>query len=125
MTVFIGIDLAWRGDKNHSGGAVLYGDQRGVKVSEVSSSIGTLLGVKTFICKSDPPLIMNSRLHSFLGIPLDSLKGCSLKHYEDKLDAVFCAYLAAYFWAWGYERNEMIGNLETGYIINPRRTKKH
>jgi len=57
-----------------------------------------------------------------LELPLDILKGIALKHYEDKLDAIFCSYLAAYFWAWSYEQNEMIGTHETGYIINPRPT---
>jgi predicted RNase H-like nuclease len=48
------------------------------------------------------------------------VRGAALKEYEDKLDAVFCAYLAAHFWTWSYERNEMIGTREMGYIINPR-----
>jgi predicted RNase H-like nuclease len=53
---------------------------------------------------------------------LDTLKGAPLKHYEDMLDATLCAYLAAYFWAWSYERNEMIGNHESGCIVNPKPT---
>jgi len=78
--------------------------------------------LRDFLCRSDPPLINNSMLQSFLELPLDILKGIALKHYEDKLDAIFCSYLAAYFWAWSYEQNEMIGTHETGYIINPRPT---
>jgi len=35
------------------------------------------------------------------------------------LDAYFCAYLALFYWRWGGERNEMIGDLQSGYIINP------
>jgi predicted RNase H-like nuclease len=249
MPVFIGIDLAWQSNKNHSGGAVLHGDQNGVEIQEFSSGLRTLSDVEIFICqhalddsvvaidapliiqnvhgqrpceteigqrfgaadasahstnqtlyrnagsvqlarnleghgfkqcpqphkrhlrgkwffevyphsahvvlfrrsriikdkkgrvasrksglvefrenlqeflgKSDPPLIINSMLQSFLKCSLDNLRGISLKHYEDKLDAILCAYLAAYFWVWSYERNEMIGNHETGYIINPKLT---
>jgi len=248
MPVFIGIDLAWQSNKNHSGGAVLRGDQSGVEIQEISSELTTLSDVEAFIlrnssddtvvaidapliiqnthrqrpcereigrrfgaadasahtsnktlypnagsvllardlegqgfqhcprphkrhlsgkwffevyphpahvvlfnrsriikykkgrvasrksglvefregfreylCKSEPPLIVNSMLQSFLDLSLDTLKGTTLKHYEDKLDAILCAYLAAYFWAWSYDRNEMIGNHETGYIINPKK----
>jgi len=40
--------------------------------------------------------------------------------HEDTLDAVFCAYLAYYFWYWGEQRNEVFGAVDKGYIINPR-----
>lgn len=249
ITIFIGIDLAWQSDSNHSGCAVLHGDQRGLSVLEFSSGLTKLNDVEAFIrrharndtviaidaplvirniagqrpceteisqrfgaahagahtsnlslypcagsvrlashlesqgfrhcpkpherhlggkwffevyphpahvvlfkrariikykkgpvasrrrglhkfreslrdflCRADPPLINNSMLQSFLELPLDTLKGIALKHYEDILDATFCSYLAAYFWAWSYKQNEMIGTLETGYIINPRPT---
>ena len=69
---------------------------------------------------AQPSLKITVALQSFLDQPLEMLRGAALKQYEDKLDAVFCAYLAAYFWAWSYQRNEMIGSYETGYIINPR-----
>lgn len=75
--------------------------------------------LREFLCKSDPPLMIDSILLSFLECSLDTMKGTALKHYEDILDATLCAYLAAYFWAWSYERNEMIGTHEIGYIINP------
>ena len=76
--------------------------------------------IRHFLCRSIPPLVEDSLLHSLLDCPLNDLKGRALKHYEDTLDATFCAYLAAYFWAWGYEANEMIGSREMGYIINPK-----
>ncbi len=246
MPTFIGIDLAWQSDKNHSGAAVLHGDRRGVEVQEFSSDLTRLSDVKTFIYRNtraetvvaidaplivkntcgqrpceteigrrfgaadaaahttnlkrypgggvqlarslksrgflqcpqprtsrvngkwffevyphpahvvllrlakiikykkgsvasrrcglaefrqglrqhlasgEPPLRSNAKLRAFLDQNLDELRGQALKHYEDKLDALFCAYLAAYFWVWGYERNEMIGDLDSGYIINPK-----
>jgi predicted RNase H-like nuclease len=48
-----------------------------------------------------------------------ALSGRSLKHHEDTLDAILCAYLAWYCWRWGLERNEMFGTLEHGYIVVP------
>lgn len=33
---------------------------------------------------------------------------------------MFCAYLACYLWYWGWERNELIGDTESGYILNPK-----
>jgi predicted RNase H-like nuclease len=50
---------------------------------------------------------------------VEALRGQALKHYEDLLDAYFCAYLALFYWRWGGERNEMIGDMQSGYIINP------
>jgi predicted RNase H-like nuclease len=77
--------------------------------------------LQRFLVRLDPPLMETVNLRSLLERPLVDMSGPSLKHYEDTLDALLCAYLAAYFWAWSYERNEMIGDLESGYIINPRR----
>jgi predicted RNase H-like nuclease len=246
MPTFIGIDLAWQSDRNHSGGAVLEGNERAVQLRELSSGLCTLADVEAFVegnagsdtvvaidaplvienvdgqraCETEisrrfgsahasahtsnrrlypdarsvqlakdleaggfrhclsplsphcggkwffevyphpahvvlfsrdtiikykkgrvaarraglmefrqsllvhlsnarPSLKLNALLESFLGEPLENLRGAGLKEYEDKLDAVFCAYLAAHFWAWGYARNEMIGTVEQGYIINP------
>lgn len=72
------------------------------------------------LCGAQPALTVNPTLQALLYQPLAELRGSRLKHYEDQLDALLCAYLAAHFWAWSYERNQMIGTLEHGYIINPR-----
>lgn len=50
---------------------------------------------------------------------VEELAGRALKHYEDSLDAAFCAYLAFHCWLWGDARNEMFGDLEAGYIVVP------
>jgi predicted RNase H-like nuclease len=252
MRIFIGIDLAWKSDRNHSGGAVLEGDKSALVLREIASGLDTLASIETFIrlhtvtdtvvaidaplvipnpkgqraCEteisrrfsyadasahtsnltlypnarsvqfrknlenrgfehcpqhhtsnmsgkwffevyphpahvilfrreriikykkgrvanrkdglkefrqnlhqhlsiSQPALKIEGALKEFIDQPLEALRGIALKHYEDKLDAVFCAYLAAYFWAWSYERNEMIGTREKGYIINPRQEAVH
>jgi len=48
-----------------------------------------------------------------------SKRGRALKTYEDQLDAVFCAYLALYYWWWGTERCRIFGDMERGYIVAP------
>jgi len=55
----------------------------------------------------------------FFAQPIGSLKGKTLKEYEDQLDAVFCALLAFRLWTYGWDRSEMIGDLEAGYIVVP------
>ena len=43
-----------------------------------------------------------------------------LKSYEDLLDALFCAWLSAYFWYWGPQGFEVVGDMQKGYIILPK-----
>ena len=66
-----------------------------------------------------PPIRPSEGFEQLLSEPLYLLKGRALKHYEDKLDALLCAYLALYYWTWGSERNCMVGDTVRGYIINP------
>lgn len=47
--------------------------------------------------------------------------GKALKSCEDQLDALLCAYIAAYWWHWGRERNDVLGDSKRGYIVVPRR----
>jgi predicted RNase H-like nuclease len=67
-----------------------------------------------------PPLLPSETLSSFCGAELDGLRGAALKDYEDRLDAVVCAYIALYYWTWGGSRCRMYGNLADGHIIVPR-----
>ncbi len=46
------------------------------------------------------------------------LKAQKLKDYEDRLDAVFCAYIAYYAWA-NPDKCEVLGNMDEGYILTP------
>ena len=45
--------------------------------------------------------------------------GKELKTIEDRLDSLLCAYIAAHWWYWGEERNWVLGDINTGYIIVP------
>ena len=71
-----------------------------------------LRGLRTF----DPPL---DNVDPFLERDLTQRKGKTLKEYEDRLDAILCAYVAAYYWTWGTERCAIFGTLEGGYIVTP------
>jgi predicted RNase H-like nuclease len=48
-----------------------------------------------------------------------SLRGQALKHYEDRIDALLCAYIALYAFHWGMARCCTFGSLEAGYIFTP------
>lgn len=52
---------------------------------------------------------------------LEDLKKGPLKREEDLLDALFCAYLSAWFYHHGKRGYEMVGDLKTGYILIPRK----
>ena len=62
-----------------------------------------------------------ANLGELLDLDVATLKGRALKQYEDKLDALFCAYLAWHCWKWGQEKNEMYGSMEEGYIVVAKR----
>ncbi len=56
---------------------------------------------------------------AWLTVPTDK-QGAALKRYEDLLDALMCAYVAAYFGHWGDgEHCMVIGNAQSGYIVSP------
>ena len=44
----------------------------------------------------------------------------TLKALEDQLDALLCAYIGAHWWYWGRERNLVLGDRTTGYIVIPQ-----
>ncbi len=67
----------------------------------------------------EPSLNLDINSH-FLNFDLISTcTGKVLKSTEDKLDSIICAYVAAYWWYWGEERNLVLGDVSTGYIVIP------
>ncbi len=63
----------------------------------------------------NPPLkIRNKRINA----DLSKLTITELKRYEDMLDAVFCAYIAYYYWV-NPDRCAVLGNMKEGYIMTP------
>ncbi len=67
--------------------------------------------------QADPALVPPE----FLDHDVEGLRGARLKQYEDLLDALLCAYLAWWCWYWGPAGYEVLGDLETGYVVVPRK----
>lgn len=65
-----------------------------------------------------PALNLNFHPALFAEIPTT---GKALKALEDKLDSIICAYVGAYWWFWGRERNIVLGDRANGYIVIPKR----
>jgi predicted RNase H-like nuclease len=70
------------------------------------------------LSRADPPFKARAD-EGLLNTNVEQLHGRALKRYEDVLDAYFCAYLALFYWRWGGQKNEMIGDMDTGYIVVP------
>lgn len=74
------------------------------------------------LADADLPLGRNQILSEFTAVDIENLSGKQLKAFEDTVDAVLCAYLAAHYWAFGSSRNKVIGSMERGYIVVPTTT---
>ncbi len=68
------------------------------------------------LAAADPPLHVDDRLPTAVGTR-------GYKQWDDKLDAVSCAYIAAFVWRWGLAAPHVrvFGDLQTGYIVVPDR----
>jgi predicted RNase H-like nuclease len=65
---------------------------------------------------ADPPLHIDDR------IPL-AVSSRGYKRWDDTLDAISCAYVAAFVWRWGIgpPHVRVFGDLADGYIVVPDR----
>ncbi len=68
------------------------------------------------LAEATPALVVPAEL---LSRPVSLLRGAALKHYEDLLDAIVCAYIALYYWWWGSAKVHIFGDLVDGYIVAP------
>lgn len=84
-------------------------------LTERAAGLGLLRGL---MLEHLPNLIPRLEL---AGLPEIPRGGRALKALEDQLDALLCAYIAAHWWYWGRDRNDVLGNSRTGYIVVPRR----
>jgi len=76
--------------------------------------------LKTHLSPLTPALdITQPQIQSLWRSPLD-LKGKELKALDDQLDSLMCAYIGAYWWYWGAERNQVLGDQQSGYIVVPQ-----
>lgn len=87
-------------------------------LTELRETIASELGAAM------PTLLAGATLKGLLEKSLDRLSGPKLKGYEDALDSLLCGFIAAHYWTWGVDRNEMIGSMDQGYIVTPSRTAK-
>ncbi len=69
----------------------------------------------------EPALALPNSLQSAFGLDIgsDRCTGTQLKAVEDQLDSLICAYVASHWWYWGPERNRVLGDRATGYIVVP------
>ncbi|TAE58519.1 MAG: DUF429 domain-containing protein [Nostocales cyanobacterium] len=80
------------------------------KIQEILPNISPCLCSSAFTCDVFTTEISNT--------------GKELKAMEDKLDSLICAYVGAYWWFWGTEKNLVLGDENTGYIVVPERIGK-
>ncbi|OKH15970.1 DUF429 domain-containing protein [[Limnothrix rosea] IAM M-220] len=74
--------------------------------------------VETILPSLEPSLEINQQWHTLIA-PVATVKGSILKEIEDRIDALICAYVGAYWWYWGSEKNQTLGDRASGYIIVP------
>jgi predicted RNase H-like nuclease len=74
------------------------------------------------LIKAELPLLSTDSLTDLLAVNTDGLAGATMKDYEDQLDALVCAYLAALSHCPASPRVKAIGDVETGYIVIPTHT---
>lgn len=70
--------------------------------------------ILTVLPKLEPALPLEST-----DLPLIPQTGRALKAVEDQLDSLICAYVAAHYWWWGCDRNQILGSRAEGYIVVP------
>lgn len=63
-----------------------------------------------------PPLLGAAAV---LSVNHQTLRGRALKAYEDTLDAITCAYTAAYLWHYGPAFTRVYGTIAEGHILTP------
>jgi predicted RNase H-like nuclease len=64
--------------------------------------------------KAAPPANLTDFIEEY-----HTFTGKRLKNFEDRLDAIFCAYIALYYWWWGDKKCHIFGDMEKGYIVTP------
>ncbi|MEL6935400.1 MAG: DUF429 domain-containing protein [Cyanobacteria bacterium J06633_23] len=72
--------------------------------------------LRSLLLKHLPNHTPRLELHQLPTIPQG---GAALKAVEDQLDSIVCAYGAAHWWYWGRLRNQVLGDLASGYIVVP------
>ncbi len=80
-----------------------------------------LVRLYNYITQILPNLKPSLSIGDLVDLSIDSsTSGNTLKAIEDQLDSIICAYIGAYWWYWGQERNLVLGDLNSGYIVIPK-----
>ena len=79
-----------------------------------------VVNLRRYLPSENPPLLDSPLLTDLLETRIDQLRGRAMKGFEDRVDALLCAYMAAYYWQWRDTRCRVYGDVEAGYIICPR-----
>ncbi|GAC1406145.1 MAG: DUF429 domain-containing protein [Candidatus Velthaea sp.] len=68
------------------------------------------------LAEADPPLLLDERIPA-------AVESRGYKRWDDTLDALSCAYVAAFIWRWGLgaPHVRVFGDLAQGYIVVPDR----
>lgn len=87
------------------------------RVTQRREEMGRYIGYLKKLSEMEPALIWKGAEN--LDLNLDELRGQRLKAFEDRLDGIFCAYVAFYWHYWGLKRCKVYGDGKTGFIIVP------
>lgn len=71
------------------------------------------------LTESHPPLLETQALYDLLDADLPSSNGSRVGELEERLEAVLCAYVAAYLDLRGPEDCAFLGDLNDGYVLLP------
>jgi predicted RNase H-like nuclease len=74
--------------------------------------------IQTRLPELEPALQLDSSWYALVN-QIAEARGNAMKQIEDRLDALICAYVGAYWWYWGAEKNQTLGDRQSGYIIVP------
>lgn len=75
--------------------------------------------IQSVLINYQPLLHLNDLFWQLISPLSAKISGKNLKTIEDQLDALICAYVAAYWWYWGQEKNQVLGDIKSGYIVIP------
>ena len=67
-----------------------------------------------------PPVRVGETVQGFFEADPATLRGAARKRHEDALDAIVCALVGWIHWWHGGQRSEVLGDLETGFIVVPK-----
>ncbi len=83
------------------------------RLAERGQGLGELRGhILEALPQHEPPLLITE-------LPEIPTTGKAMKAVEDQLDSIVCAYVGAYWWYWGCDRNQVLGSQNEGYIVVP------